>query len=335
MIIPVQVANTLTNGTFKDLSSHSGPFIIEIGSSDRNTVDVEILSRIPNAFLVTAEPLVEKVARAISRRRSSHTVIDSFEPLGHQHDRGLVLPMAIGPTQAPEGELQTFQVGGNAGCSSLSNISTTTKPSFGRWCLQIRETRQVWTQSLATLIERFPKDSVIQLVKIDAQGYDLKVIQSAGRYLQAIEYVSMEVVSEDCTPIYENQPKCTEIVQTMSKLGFETLGPVPCVPAFRRFQMNHYCELEIVFYQKRLRALGFSRVVLRFVYELHNIHFNGCNGVYENNKPNKLFAWPKSRWAAEYVWPRTNQRDNTSFGELYACPVSCTLATNALERCPW
>ena len=58
------------------------PILLEIGSSDRNTMDVEVLPKIPNAFLVTAEPLIEKYSRALGRRRESGKVRDCQSQLG-------------------------------------------------------------------------------------------------------------------------------------------------------------------------------------------------------------------------------------------------------------
>ena len=45
MIVPVHVAQTLPNGTFAALTAWPGRFVIEVGASDRNTADVELLPR--------------------------------------------------------------------------------------------------------------------------------------------------------------------------------------------------------------------------------------------------------------------------------------------------
>ena len=181
MIVPVHVALTLPNGTFAALADWLGRFVLEVGASDRNTADVELLPRWSDAFLVTAEPLLDKVARALARRVPAHRVLDHYEPLGRHHERGLALPIAVGPTNTPEGELQTFHVGAVAGCSSLANVSKApARGKFGAWCHNTLEERAVWTVPLKALLGRLPAHARVALLKIDAKGFDLNVVASAG-----------------------------------------------------------------------------------------------------------------------------------------------------------
>ena len=42
-------------------------YIVEIGASDRNTLDQELLPRRPDLFLITLEPVIDKYARALAR----------------------------------------------------------------------------------------------------------------------------------------------------------------------------------------------------------------------------------------------------------------------------
>lgn len=333
MIVPVHVAHTLANGTFSALAQWGGSFIIEIGASDRNTADVELLPRMQDAFLVTAEPLLEKAARAIGRRRPANRVKDVSEPLGLQHDRGLVLPIAIGPTSHPHGEMQTFYVGGIAGCSSLANLSAT-PASFADWCRDQRLARQVWTQPLSRLLQQLPWRAHVKLVKIDAQGYDLKVIESAGQRISTVEYVAMEVVSDDCRPIYAGQPQCSTIVAQMTRMGFRPLGEVPCRPKFQRVRMNA-CELDIVFQNARMMEGPDQPPVPRVISELHNIRFNGCSSMYFRSSPvDRLHIKITPPWSRDYYGPG-GRKDNTTFGKLYACPGECAHGFASELPCPW
>ena len=60
---------------------------VEIGASDRDTLDVELLDAHDDAFLVTLEPLIEKYARGLARR--GDVKVDGFQALGSHHKRGL------------------------------------------------------------------------------------------------------------------------------------------------------------------------------------------------------------------------------------------------------
>ena len=77
-LVPVQVADLLPKGTLAALASWRGPVFVDIGASDRNTMDVELLPVVPDAFLITAEPLVDKWARGIGRRKGANKVEDRY-----------------------------------------------------------------------------------------------------------------------------------------------------------------------------------------------------------------------------------------------------------------
>ena len=345
MIVPVHVAHTLANGTFSALAAWPGRFVIEVGASDRNTADVELLPRWSDAFLVTAEPLLDKVSRALVRRAPSNRVLDGYEPLGQHHARGIVLPIAVGPMPAKdEGELQTFHVGRVAGCSSLANVSKApAHGKFGAWCQNTMEDRYVWTLPLKALIGRLPARARVALLKIDAQGYDLNVVSSAGSEIGRIDYVAMEVVSDDCAALYDGQPKCAEVVERMIGYGFVPVGKVPCTPIFPRARFNHFCELELVFRRYDIR----HNAVPREVHELHNLHFNGCELLHASDGA-KVAGYPHatviasgSGWSKRYKDVATGLSSNTSFAKLYSCPAVCASpkatggAAPPSDPCPW
>ena len=142
--------------------------LLEIGSSDRNTLDVELLQQLPDAFLLTLEPLIDKYARALTRRKPQESVVDTLEPLGKHHDRGIILPIAVAPAP-PGGEQRTFYAAG--GCSSL--LSVAHRIDFGEWCRKIKETRAVWTVPLSTVLGWV--GTRVDFLKIDAQGMDCEL----------------------------------------------------------------------------------------------------------------------------------------------------------------
>lgn len=83
---------------------------------------------------------------------------------------------------------------------------------------------------------------------------DLAIVQSGGAEgLAMVRRVLLEVVSDDCAPVYTQQPTCSEVVAAMAALGFAPLTPLPCTPALSRGpRANHRCELEYVFVNARL-----------------------------------------------------------------------------------
>jgi len=88
-----------------------------------------MLPIVPDAFLITAEPLVDKWARGIGRRVKANSVQDSYEPLSRHHQRGIILPIAVSPTSNPQGESKTFYVGGAQAAHRC--LTSLTRPSLG------------------------------------------------------------------------------------------------------------------------------------------------------------------------------------------------------------
>ena len=77
--------------------------------------------------------MVDKWAILLARgtpRYFGEGSVDQAVPLGHHHQRGVVLPMAITERGGPV----TFNVGSVAGCSSVLAVNTST--TWGKWCAQ-------------------------------------------------------------------------------------------------------------------------------------------------------------------------------------------------------
>lgn len=66
----VHVAQLRTDGTL-DIPS-TGPLLLEVGANTRNTLDRELLPCVPDAFLLTFEPLLDKYAARLAHRRMRH-----------------------------------------------------------------------------------------------------------------------------------------------------------------------------------------------------------------------------------------------------------------------
>ena len=206
----------------------------------------------------------------------------------------------------------------------------------------------MWTVPLRQLLLWI--DRPIDFLKIDAQGMDVDIVTSGGDMLHLVRRVLLEVVSDDCKPVYTNQPRCSEVVKRMRALGFEPLAPIPCSPPISRQVMSHFCELEYVFVNARA---GVSAVATRDdIFEHHNGFLNGCTGTYDilaeghpffgvrNGKLRHLIGGgmvaaiqyvPGQRVrAVPWYYRDTSEGDRgsrpgakASFGKGYLCPNTC------------
>ena len=214
----IDVARLRANGTLP-IPPGTTEIIMEIGANTRNTADLELLPHRPGAYLISFEPLLDKYGTLLSRN-SMH---DHRSPLGHHHKRGLVLPFAV----AKRDGFATFHLDGTVdGCASLLN-ATGRRSIHG--CASTgsgdREERRVPTVSLRTVLGRWLAWEEgggwpVAYLKIDSQGMDVQVLESAGELMGRIQQVEMEVVRDTCPRMYEAAPSCSESVEAMARFGF-------------------------------------------------------------------------------------------------------------------
>jgi hypothetical protein len=286
LVIPVQVAALHpVNRTLAAIPHGASPIILEIGVSDRNTGDVELLPHFPAGFLVGCEPLLDKFAKGLSRYSGPGT--DKFVELGHHHKRGILLPLAVGPTSAARGEAQDFHVHADAGCSSLHHLNRRRdRHQFGQWCKGVQETRRVWVVPLCLMLDLIGRP--LDYLKIDSQGADLAILQSGGPQLASrVRLVSLEVVADECEPLYDGQPQCSQVVAAVRALGFEPISPVHCrlagdgsglVPNSHLLVDHHFCELDILMTSSLVGASP-SALPAAFVAQ-HDLGPHACDASY-------------------------------------------------------
>ena len=177
-------------------------------------------------------------------------------PLGFQHYRGMVLPFAVGCAKSRSGDLAqptakgsasvspsrtagtisptaTFHVANIDGCSSLLKNRGTANfrsdPKSKKWkksvfaldnCVEAVEQRVVPCVDLDTVIGEWFEGRTIEHLKIDAQGFDLEVLKSAGGFLNRLKRVQMEMTCENAAKLYEGERQCAEVVREMEAMGF-------------------------------------------------------------------------------------------------------------------
>ena len=73
-------------------------------------------------------------------------------------------------------------------------------------------------------LDSFPEVGRRLLLKIDTQGFDLRVIEGASAILPKVDAIVMEVPVQ---PIYDGATKIVPMLQRMDDLGFELLGLFP------------------------------------------------------------------------------------------------------------
>ena len=197
--------------------------ILEIGCSDRDTVDDE-LHRDPSGFLISFEPLLDKYAVLLARgtERYHGATRDRAVPLGHHHQRAVILPIAV----TEQGGPVNFSVSAVAGCSSVLEMNAQT--DWGTFCKQRLETRVVPSITLADALA-LAGGVRVQWLKMDAQGVDSRLLRATPvELLRArVAQISLEAVADNCETLYRGQEKCQAVVTYMHSIGYRlTRGEV-------------------------------------------------------------------------------------------------------------
>lgn len=195
-----------------------------------------------DVMLLTFEPLVDKYGYIASL----NTRADSRRRVGHQANNGrmFVFPFAV----SEKSGVANFQVADVDGCSSLlpmrggENYKTSdaNHKKFINRCATAQETRQVPTIAFAEVLGSWLKGREVEWVKIDAQGFDVQLVQAAGEYKKQLKKISMETTKDSCDVMYEGALKCSEMYQAMTELGFAS--ETTCDNA--KWDGNSGCESE-------------------------------------------------------------------------------------------
>ena len=150
------------------------------------------------------------------------------------------------------------------------------------------------------------------------QGLDLAVMESGGdRLRRQVRRAVLEVVSDDCAPLYDGQPKCSEVVRRMQDLGFRPIQPVRCTPIGRRkmhapdrpHRRGGVCELNILFLgpgvpippaparphfkpTMRIASTSTNEIANLDLWGYHDLKHNGCEGYYPASNELNASAFP-------------------------------------------
>jgi FkbM family methyltransferase len=109
--------------------------------------------------------------------------------------------------------------------SSFLVPSRYSKDQFGRLSevdrtetVEMKRLDSIWEDGISAIKE--PR----VFLKLDTQGYDLKVLEGVGVYLEHVVALQSELAVK---PIYEGMTGYTEAVSSMNEMGFELTGLFP------------------------------------------------------------------------------------------------------------
>ncbi len=162
-----------------------------------------------SVFVIGIEPLHSNI-ESISNCNSNWTIALNPEFL---RKRMFILPIALSDKKVEQG-LTLYVTENDPGCSSLLKPSNFT----------ISRTETVRVETLRELIACIPEDSIpiIDHIKIDAQGFDLRILEGCGEELRRVFAITLEIDSDE----YEGaNNSLAAIKEYISSFGFEYVKP--------------------------------------------------------------------------------------------------------------
>lgn len=155
-----------------------------------------------------------------------------IDPL--EFDEQAVYDVIVNGAVSTQKNQKLFYVYENSGCSSLLKMkSDEVTHDFAerknKWYVsfKIENLKKILTTQTCTLEEiidqHFLTESV-SLIKIDAQGSDIDVVKSLGKYLNTdkVKFLFIELPSRDIV-LYENQLDYQSSIQALNEFGFEVV----------------------------------------------------------------------------------------------------------------
>jgi FkbM family methyltransferase len=175
--------------------------------------------------------------------------IVSFEPLASafrelaeiaKRDREAkwrAVPIGLGPAAGQA----TLHVAGNSLSSSLLPMLAQHVQSAPESAVVGTET--VTLQTLASALDSCRDLGTRPFVKIDAQGYERKIVESGGDALERVVGLQLEM---SLVPLYEGESLMTEIITYLETVGFV---PMSLEPGYTDPQTGRMLQVDGVFFR--------------------------------------------------------------------------------------
>ncbi|CAK9020745.1 Methyltransf_21 domain-containing protein [Durusdinium trenchii] len=223
----VQVAQMPFHKNWAHLPSPPERFWIEVGMNNWGLAvwDGDFG---PKDFVIGFEPLLDKYGERLAAYRPITQGTEGTGKrriLGLQHERGMVFPFAVGCKGMVE-----LSVPEEDSCSTILPVDPNSIPDsfehpmkdvfdYKADCVTAGDKRLVLCISLDYVIRVWLNGHEVEYLKIDAEGADLMVVQSAGAMLSKVKTVSLETRCDELPRPWDS-PNCSTILRYMYKEGY-------------------------------------------------------------------------------------------------------------------
>lgn len=183
--------------------------ILDIGANNGDFI-FPLAQRLPSMPLLGVEPIPE--------------LFDLLDAKCRELAFGAVQLKRVAIDEVPRRARFNVARHADLGVSSLLDFNASSLENNeywrGRSDLYFDEEIEVDVVRLDTLLEEAGFDH-ISFIKIDAQGVDLKVLASLGKYLGSVDGGMLEVSTTRNSVLYQNEPLLRDVLEFLDQHGFE------------------------------------------------------------------------------------------------------------------
>lgn len=196
--------NFLTETGMFNFSNAIKRIKIDVGAHDK--VDVTEIGHDRSLFVIAFEPTPYNYLKNPS------------------HERLLMLPHAVSTDEG----FTNFYMSAYDECNSLLPQSADVAPylnneSYAIKCITTQQKITVPTIRMETILKMIPSQLEVELLKIDAQGFDVQVAKSAGNQIRRVRRLILEcqdVARNDPLLLYKGAGTKADAVEYMRSVGF-------------------------------------------------------------------------------------------------------------------
>ena len=193
---------------------------IDIGLSYNAPQSQSWLSHESDLIIFGFEPNPMSVAAICSptneKRNPNHGDVLEYKYLNKDF---FIIPVAL--SDVSNSTAPFYVTSGDAGCSSLMKPNLNQLPSF----IGLESVIQVPVFTLSDFFDIFPFDKfpIIEYIKVDAQGSDLKIIKGGRDYIKEhVVFITLEPETSQYDGAENNNQY--EIISYMSSIGFQYIN---------------------------------------------------------------------------------------------------------------
>jgi FkbM family methyltransferase len=176
--------------------------IIDIGAAE-GVIALKFSQAFPEAIVFVFEPIKNTFEILLRNTSSNHKVITVNKALGNSHEEKII------------------HIAHRITSSSIFDIEKDIENNYFAEQLRYESDEEI---TVSRLDDEIPSETIVNIIKIDVQGFELEVLKGAEQTLKRTCLVVLEMQNHN---LYNKAPKYYELDEYLRNNGFELYDIIP------------------------------------------------------------------------------------------------------------